>query len=225
MSMLLKNSAFLHIPRTGGTWVRNVLTDAALPTKEYATIPHKSYGTEGHQETWHNVPMFSGRFREIEHVFCFVRNPLTWYPSYFRLKNRVDGGSWNGFNPFDHRCAHIDFYIFIEKVIQEYPKGYLSWMYEFYTDYATSVGTQEHLSDGLRLALQVAEEDWEAVDYDTPPAHVSSNRLETLYGKGQIEQIIELEKGIFERYDYPTDISLYSHLASDEAGEEAAYRD
>ena len=85
MTVLLPNSAFLHIPRTGGTWVREVLAGANLIKDEIVSqTPEES--TEGSVRSWHNVPSSNADFLAREHVFCFVRHPLTWYQSYWAYK-------------------------------------------------------------------------------------------------------------------------------------------
>ena len=60
------NAYFLHIPKTAGTWVRNVLQPI----------------TVGHIDRW--VP--PDDFKH-DHVYAFVRNPWEWYFSVFNFLN------------------------------------------------------------------------------------------------------------------------------------------
>jgi len=99
MALLLKSGAvFLHIPKTGGTWVTQVLEECGLIRCRFS---HK------HADL-HRV-MYSPRYCPWQHAkrclrfgrawhagvadaykFCFVRHPLRWYESWWRyMKGKV----------------------------------------------------------------------------------------------------------------------------------------
>jgi hypothetical protein len=160
--LIFKNAVFLHVPKTGGTWVKAAVTNAAIEFEEYIV--------DGDVHGDLSYCPFRDRF-----IFAFVREPLSLYASYWRFK--VSGG-WDPRNPFDVDCAAPSFVGFVENVLRLEP-AWCSRMFEDYvgprTDEIGFVGRFESLVDGLVRALQMSGETFdERAIRDTPPSNVNS---------------------------------------------------
>jgi len=205
MTILLPNSAFLHIPRTGGTWVREVLASANLVEASIVSqVPEES--TEGNVRSWHNVPLTNKEFTDRQHVFCFVRHPLTWYQSYWSYK--MYRQSWvtdaESRNKID-MCKAKSFQEFIDNVISTFSYGYVSHMFYFYTSQATIIGKLENLQSDLVKALTVAGEDFRLDDIvNISPANMADEswKKTAMYRADQIAKILYLERDAIGKYDY-----------------------
>jgi hypothetical protein len=79
------NALFLHIPKTGGSWVEKTLGEAGLRIEQPATI-------EGVTYRHCLVSMFKDRY---PFVFTFVRHPLRWYESWWKFQADI----WREFEP------------------------------------------------------------------------------------------------------------------------------
>jgi hypothetical protein len=140
--------AFIHVPKTGGTWVTNALRAAGVEFTE-------ARSQRGHA-TWTELP--SDRFR-----FGFVREPRTWHMSYWVHKKR-----WEDYpeplNAFDAAVQDSeDFESFMRVVAVEQP-DFLDQLYESFLGPAGAiefVGRYENLVDELEQALGLA-----GVEYD-----------------------------------------------------------
>lgn len=158
MATLLKcGGLFLHVPKTGGNWVRDVLEANDLvfahlggkhagptqlaPLRRLLQIPDR-YDRP-------NRPLFS---------FCFVRHPLAWYESWFRMNVArgwpewsSDADAWNPSCDLNGFGAPT-FNGFIEHVMSRRP-GFLSGLYQSYAAGADFVGRQESMVDDLISVL------------------------------------------------------------------------
>ena len=73
-SLVLPRSAFAHTPKTGGTWLRNAIKEACIPSWEEG---------ETHSRIW-EVSLPGPRF-----LFASVRHPLRWYQSMWAFGMRT----------------------------------------------------------------------------------------------------------------------------------------
>ncbi len=203
MAELLPHSCFLHIPKTGGTWVRALLREYGLSLDTIRAID-ASYSTENLKGSYHCVPTFDQRFLDRQHIFCFVRHPLGFYQSYWCFKSGLK--KWNPVSVFDNNCRSDEsFEKFIDKVIQKYPQGFLTWLYEFYASHATFVGKFENLKEDLITILKQAGEDiGDEMIHSYQPLNVTPNDLRktAIYREDQVAAIMEIEKPVIEKYSY-----------------------
>lgn len=157
MAVRLPKSVFVHIPKTGGTWVRRVLRTTGLYEGDVA----RDHATPAELAAF---PVATAR----PIFFCFVRHPLTWYQSYwaYRMKN-----GWHRPSPsenelplpirtilLDANCRADDFETFVRNCLARYPAGWVSHLFRHYTTGCAFVGRQERLRDDLLLALRIAGE-------------------------------------------------------------------
>ena len=91
MAIILKNGAvFLHIPKTGGNWVTTILRELNLIKEniahKHADINHffapPSRGRKAIMKYAAHRMLYPPK--EKPYMFCFVRNPLNWYESWFK---------------------------------------------------------------------------------------------------------------------------------------------
>jgi len=172
MALLLKGgSIFLHIPKTGGRWVGKVLAAAGLVESELGhmhadadRVLSPSGGSGRHLLAYLLKRKFGILPRTSPFMFCFVRNPLDWYESFFNY-NCERGVNWryegDVHDPHNwHPNAQLnglgssDFNCFVRNVIKAYP-GYVTEMYSrFATPQVSFVGKQENLCDDLVTVLK-----------------------------------------------------------------------
>ena len=167
MAILLKSGGlFLHVPKTGGNWVTEVLESNELV---FAHVAGKHAGPAQLAPLEHllEIPRRYDRPNRASFRFCFVRHPLSWYESWYRMNVdrgwpewAVDEDAWNpsvelnglGASTFDR---------FIENVLRHRP-GFLARLYRFYAADAHFVGRQEHLAEDLIAVLTLLGVEFDA---------------------------------------------------------------
>ena len=151
--------------------------------------------------------------------FCFVRNPFSWYESYWRF---MCGKGWEPFtnkvaakskwmkrtwhpNAFLEEIRDRDFNIFTRNIIDRYP-GYLTQMYGWYAvpGKIDFVGRTERMASDLVYALKRARVD---IDEDsiknTGRVNESPDTVERPTWDEEIKkEIYRLEYPIFKQYGY-----------------------
>jgi len=116
----LKNSIFLHIPKTGGRNTSYLLLEHVQPscylvnsynpfnTKDTKAAKRKRSGAA--INTAHEIPLDHNEFG----YFCFVRHPLTWAVSLFNHRQRR-GFNWQNDN-FENTCKSECINTFLENI-------------------------------------------------------------------------------------------------------------
>lgn len=178
MAVLLKGGAvFLHVPKTGGSWVHKVLKESGLSV---GSFDHKHADFDrvlanrcelgcrqalrilGEQTIWRSQGPFrlSNGFR-----FCFVRHPLSWYESYWKFMTGKSWRDWGRENsrPMWHPNSVLnglsddDFNGFMHKVITKRP-GYVSELFAAFTKSGINfIGKCEGMADDLLTVLRHLE--------------------------------------------------------------------
>ena len=126
-------------------------------------------------------------FRERDSCFAMVRHPLTWYQSMWahRMDEQwtpVDDPGW--FTPrwietFAQltNCQSDVFEEFVTRCLDRFPDGFVSGLYDAYTDGCTFVGRHERLLEDLETALTPAGESFDARRLrEVHPVNVRSRR-------------------------------------------------
>jgi hypothetical protein len=196
----LSKSFFTHTPKTGGTWVSEVLRRCGLVQE---VLPGKCH-VEGELilkrpecASFHGLPFFA-----------FIRHPVAWYQSFWR--DRIKTG-WQD-SDFDRACRSEDFNEFIRKCLQAYP-GHVTSIYRRFTYNADYVGRFEVAAESLVWILtQLGEQFDAAVIYDTPPINVASGNpsLDRLcrYTPELLARVMESERPAIERFGYSFKVLL-----------------
>ena len=189
--LIFQNAVFLHVPKTGGTWVREAARAGGATFSEYL-VDGDQHGDLSH------CP-YPNRFK-----FAFVRHPCAVYSSYWRFKMRH---GWDWRNPFDHDCALDSFTDFVRRVLDRYP-GWCTQTFEDYVGPVTKtiefIGRYERLADDLVLALRQAGEPFdEALLRRTPPANVSTWPVrELVWSPDLVAEVMHVEAGAVQRFGY-----------------------
>lgn len=229
MPSRLKNGAvFLHIQKTGGSWVELVLKELHLEKYRFGD-PHSEYdrclNEELTMDGWLPFRLAKKSYRAAKRLglrgqekpfrFCFVRHPLTWYESYFRyfaglgwpvegIPNRA--AYWHP-NAFIHDCKTNDFNEFVDRVLHRRP-GFVSELFARYTNLGISfIGKTEKLQDHLVAALRIAGESFdEAAVRSAPRVNESSlPKSAAVWDPELRRKILRMELAALIQYDYLTD--------------------
>lgn len=172
---------FNHVPRTGGTYLRSVLTRLGYHTvmKGYA---HSTYPSQA------GLPSF-----------CFIRNPLTWYPSCFSYRMS------NGWPASDSFIWHREFEAttlegFVNNVKKLYPSGYL---YSLYATFGQSdkVCKYEVFNESLCTVLALLDcKDVLMSEFASIPRNESLSKPTVTNSVANL--IKTLESRVFVRWEY-----------------------
>lgn len=177
MAITLKNGAvFLHIPKTGGNWVTTMLHELGL-VAEVVSYKHadldRFFAPKVPQKgrkallKYTFKQLFEPKSGPQPFMFCFVRNPLAWYESWFKYmdKHRYRWRHWgdahdvNKWHPNSilNGLGQCDFPQFVQNVNSKRP-GYVTELYGWYTKPQMDfVGKQEQLVDDFIKVLTIMD--------------------------------------------------------------------
>jgi hypothetical protein len=184
---------FLHVPKTGGTFLTEAIAAAGVPIE----TPE---GSPGHASLAESLD-YSDRF-----TFAVIRHPLDYWRSYWAFRLRT---GWDMDHELDRDFATDNFEEFIEAVIAHVP-GAASHLYEQFVgppeDEIDFVGRYENLVDDVCRALRLAGESFdEQVLRSYPKVNVSDYGVRGgLYPQSLATRLAESERGAIERF-YPWD--------------------
>ena len=169
--VLVDHSVFLHVPKTGGKWVAQVLDRCGL-VRRRITRPNKHIDARAVLALLRQRRRLPDLCRRLvgrppaprPFVFCFVRHPVSWYESWFKYMSQPER-NWRPWSrdPYGrvwHPCAALDglgshdFNTFVRNVIRHRP-GYVTEMYRLYDQPGVDfIGKQETLCDDLIAVLR-----------------------------------------------------------------------
>lgn len=231
MAFLLKNGAvFLHVPKTGGTWIKHVLKELDLIQ---APLGHQHSDWERsfwHDKLHHDLKVVRYILRRAVRSrraqaridprcfkFCFVREPLHWYESYWRF---MQSKNWNWKNWGDekdpykwHPCAMLnalespDFNTFMDRVNKKRP-GFVTEMYGWYVRPGIGfVGKMEYLRHDLIKVFSLMGLDFEPskilsmARQNESPSHIPKPEWDPSLKKATLR----LEHAGYVRFGYPVE--------------------
>lgn len=181
MAVILKDgSVFLHIPKTGGTWVTRILRELGAMQcslgHRHANWSHLlapgNQGAGRKAEYWLKRGLHL-RTRPRPFTFCFVRHPLDWYESFYSYKSQPsidwepDGDfenidRWHPNSVLNGLGKGKDFNEFVEAVFERFP-GYVTALFSYYTLRPVDfVGKQESLREDLVEVLHRLDFEFDA---------------------------------------------------------------
>jgi len=191
LMLILPHSCFLHVPKTGGSWVKQAIIAAGIPAREHSREGYTHLGIADCPEP--------GLFR-----FAFVRNPLGLYRSYWQYKMTV---GWDPANALDQRCRSDDFATFVSAVLLAFPGIYARSLCDYVGPPEAPiefVGHYENLVEDLVQALTLAGERFDASAIrELPPSNVSDKKKATAVYTPALEAAVRAaEAEVFERFGY-----------------------
>ena len=196
MTLIVKNALMIHLPKTGGSFLREVIKKFEPTAKEY-----KQNGIHGKLEVVK---------KEYEHDFTFsiVRHPISWYESAWKhIKSvTISGIGWGNRDP--HPLSDLDkifdkdFSKFIDNVIREMP-GYYSKALEEYLgkDFAEVdfVAKTETLYDDSAKLLDKLGIKYN-IDIIRKSQKFQRSDKTINWKEGQKENILQLESKVIEKF-------------------------
>jgi hypothetical protein len=199
------NVLFVHIPKTGGCWVRYALDK--VDVKYRHARPKKGYG-------YHFPPHQCAD--EFEAMFTFVRHPLSWYESWWKYQV----GAWKQFAPglwHPQRCLDElqddDFNSWVTRVMNVQP-AYVTRMYEWFlgpplqdcVSRRIEVGRTETIQDDLRKILRdLGIVDVDPRKLDLPRVNVSAGPQPEWHASVR-DRAWRLERAAIARF-YPEELA------------------
>jgi len=150
MALVTDKSLFLHIPKTGGQFVRQAFKSCGIKYTEIA----------GEHDHFPYLLKFKDKqFWQNKFIFAFVRHPLSWYQS--RWAFRVKYG-WKVQHELDFNCFSNNFETFCRNSAKYRPNGWVSWEYKIYIEQCPKpcdfVGKTENLINDTIMAFRLAGE-------------------------------------------------------------------
>jgi hypothetical protein len=188
-SLINERLRFLHLPKTGGTWVYEAMFAAGVVAHRPPQVPDHGGLIESRD--------FSDRF-----TFAFVRHPLELWRSYWGYRMRT---GWVHEHPIDAAAASADFPTFVEGLI-DFAPGFASALYEQFVGRPGKeidfIGRYERLADDLCLALRFAGQEFSEQRLRAhPPANCTDFRqYPALYTPRVAERLAEAEHTSIERF-------------------------
>lgn len=189
--LILPNSCFLHVPKTGGSWVKKAIIASAIDVEDYRIDGNPHIGLA-------DCPC-PEKFK-----FAFVRHPVQLYRSYWRFKM---GLGWDPKNPLDNACRSENFQQFIRNILAKYPGVLGKNLNQFVGEAGNEIdfiGKYENLVEDLISALTMAGEvfDAEAIR-KTAPYNVSSKARFSAQYTAELEKAIkQAESDVMQRFGY-----------------------
>ena len=207
------NTFFLHIPKTGGTWVWRVLEKSKSNIKKITKKKHATYDYIVGKKTSILEKRFSNFQSSSLRFFTVIRNPLTWYESNYKYQKQVNWRKWGekGNLNYWHPLSVLNtepienFNEYMEFVNINYP-GFLSHLYYSFTlTSCAHVLKNETLSNDLLELNKLWKLDLNENIIISHKRANSSKSTDIIWTKKNYEDTLRNEINIFKKYNYDLD--------------------
>lgn len=183
-SLELKNCIFLHLPRTGGSWINYCLQNVSHK------IDPKNKIRCGH------VPYYSlSESQRKKFCFSFIRHPFDWYASCYHFSHNISK-IYKGKKSPDEVAIHL-----MESGFGIYHQSLDFFGVDYEIDF---IGKYENLTEDLITALEMAGEDFDK-EYimsvsDYIPQKTKAAKIE--FSDKTKDTIHKFDRKIFDRFGY-----------------------
>ena len=210
--MRVKNDLlYLHIPKTGGNWLTKLLEDHGCVRRQIET-KHATYDLVAGRLRRRSFLERKLTLRGLEklHYMAVVRNPLTWYESWFKYQTSKmfkDWGQgrnarkWHVMSPLNG-ITQTDFNEFMLAIHHAHP-GFVTAMYSAYVARAgahvlkNETIREDFAALNARFSLGIPESTiFQTAEYGVSP------KLPIRWDQAVLERTIELEKACFLTHGY-----------------------
>ena len=114
---------FLHIPRTGGTWVSKLFVDLGIPIHQ---VKHPDYTVPQNHFLFPHFP--PGILDRVSFIWCNVRHPIAYYESVWKWIAKVSEGMRRRWRWHPHMSATRlwcdDFNVWVGRMLKSEPLWY-----------------------------------------------------------------------------------------------------
>jgi hypothetical protein len=210
MALVTDNTVLLHIPKTGGVFIKNALVACG--------IRHELVGNQ-HDHFPRLLDAKPISFFADKLVYTFVRHPITWYQS--RWSFRVKYG-WQAIHPLDFNCASNNFHVFVDKVLQFKPDG---WCAHLFDDYIKNgcrnldfIGKTENLVNDFLHVMRRAGEQIDEDRVRNLPL-INDSRLDgrasgywAKYTQSLFDRVLAVESNVIQEYYYNYKLDPYKYI-------------
>lgn len=211
--LILTNSIFFRVPKTGSLWAQTALKNANLFQRYYGSPHNGVMSIESNKKLIQKFKM------------GFIRNPITWYISRwcseparnrFLRNSRGKSRSINTINlDYLHQAEVDNFSLWIERVADTFhgfPSGLFQEILGDNCEGVDFLGRTEKLPHDLILGLEKAGEVFDPkLIINTEESHVADPKLKSKakFPKHILQNLIH-QNGIFmDHHGYSTDIKDY----------------
>jgi hypothetical protein len=181
---------FIHISKTGGTWVWNALKEAGV---ELERIPGPDWAPD------HPHPRLKDFDPEGRFVFGFVREPISWYGSIwnYHRKGESQAAWWPMSDWIDE-----DFDTFLQRMAEHVP----NFASIYFRDYVgpphqpiSFIGHYEDLVDDLVKALELSDQPFDEEKLRSVPP-INTTGSTPPHSQSTAEKMIEAEAEFYNRF-------------------------
>jgi hypothetical protein len=186
-----KDFVFVHIPGTGGMWVRETV-------RQLGTVVRQPFHGKP------TIEQVDGRM-----VFCFVRHPVLWLRCFWGKRTRSNwtiGGRdyWRDISHILQDCGdkehRVDFDIFAKQVTEKHP-GIIGSFFSWFMLPGMRVGRNERLTQDIKRFLP-------QLDLTRGATNVGSNLPEIK--RSTWERVTKAEKELINQY-YSDNLITYKN--------------
>lgn len=205
-----KRVYYLHIPKTGGNWVRSVLRNSNVDLNK--TNKFNKHANYDFLAGLSSKSLMSSSFNEDIKFFCVIRHPLLWYQSWYKYQN--DNGwkfwgekgilqkeKWHCLSPLN-MSRPKSFNDFMRIVNQTSP-GFLTYLYH---SFILPSGARILKNENLRDDLLHLNKDWslglnERFILHSKKVNVST-KTEISWSEENLTNTMQNESAIIKMYGY-----------------------
>ncbi len=224
-TLLAQGVLYLHIPKTGGNWMTNILRDQGLVRgrvgNKHATFDMISDFRQKHlRGTLQRMRWTLGETVGLHHgltarprIVCVVRHPLSWYESWFKFQTARDWKTWGTRGDLRdwHAMADMnanaapDFNAFMRNVNHNTP-GYVTQLFARYV-YGSGAEAlhNETLAEDLVAFCQRVGLPVDSAAILAAPRLGESPAARIEWDPDVLRETIENERAAFRRYGYDPD--------------------